>query len=168
MVVNHAGHTRTLRPVLEFDELTASVPRILLEKMRDANYEKPTPIQSFCWPTLLAGQNMVGVAQTGSGKTLGFVLPMLVHIHNNERYVRSFGRDTLPGPLGLILAPTRELAQQIQQVAETFGHALGMRNIVIYGGASKGPQLSQIRRGAEIYIATPGRLLDFLKGFKSL
>lgn len=107
---------------------------------------------------------MVGVAQTGSGKTLGFLLPMLVHIYNNERYVKSFGRDALPGPIGLVLAPTRELAQQIQEVAENFGRVIGVNNIVIYGGASKGPQMGQMRRGADIYIATPGRLLDFLKG----
>lgn len=110
---------------------------------------------------------MVGIAQTGSGKTLGFVLPMLVHISNNERYLRSFGREQTPGPMALILAPTRELAQQIQQVADSFGQVVGLRNIVIYGGASKGPQLGQIRRGAEIYIATPGRLLDFLKGMET-
>lgn len=161
---NNAGNSRTMRPILQFDELTSSVPRGIIDKMYSCNYDKPTAIQSFCWPTLLSGQNMVGVAQTGSGKTLGFVLPMLVHIYNNERYLRSFGRETSPGPMALILAPTRELAQQIQQVADSFGQVVGLRNIVIYGGASKGPQLSQIRRGAEIYIATPGRLLDFLKG----
>lgn len=163
VVVNHVGTSRTLRPVLEFNELIECVPRAILDRMRDCNYDRPTTIQSFCWPTLLSGLNMVGVAQTGSGKTLGFLLPMLVHIYNNERYVKSFGRDALPGPVGLVLAPTRELAQQIQEVAENFGRVIGVNNIVIYGGAAKGPQMGQMRRGADIYIATPGRLLDFLK-----
>lgn len=153
-----------MRPILKFDELNGIVPRGLVDKLLSCNYDKPTAIQSFCWPSLMSGQNMVGIAQTGSGKTLGFVLPILLHIYNNERYLRSFGRDAAPGPMALILAPTRELAQQIQQVADSFGQVVGLRNIVIYGGASKGPQLGQIRRGAEIYIATPGRLLDFLKG----
>jgi superfamily II DNA/RNA helicase len=106
---------------------------------------------------------MVGVAQTGSGKTCGFIIPMIVHIMNNQRYVRSFERDELPGPIGLVLAPTRELALQIQQVANDIGQMVGIKNVAIYGGASKGPQLGDIRRGAEIYIATPGRLIDYLR-----
>jgi ATP-dependent RNA helicase DDX5/DBP2 len=163
-VVNNAGGmSKNVRPVMSFAELV-NVPKPLLNKMFECNYDKPTSIQSFCWPALMSGHNMVGVAQTGSGKTLGFVLPMLIHIMNNQRYVRSFGREAAPGPIALILAPTRELAQQIQQVADDFGQTVGLKNIVIYGGASKGPQMGQIRRGAEIYIATPGRLLDFLKG----
>ena len=119
----------------------------------------------MCWPTLLSGCDMVGIAQTGSGKTLGFILPMLIHISNNRNYLRSVAsnREDGPGPIGLVLAPTRELAIQIQQVAEEFGSATGIKNIVIYGGASKGPQSQQIRRGADIYIATPGRLIDFLR-----
>lgn len=118
----------------------------------------------MCWPTLLSGRNMVGIAQTGSGKTLGFILPLLIHIRRNHRYIRSMSEKSgVPGPIGLILAPTRELAIQIQQVAEEFGRILDIRNVVIYGGAAKVPQINQIRRGADIYIATPGRLLDFLK-----
>ncbi len=88
---------------------------------------------------------------------------MIVHIMNNQRYVRSFERDELPGPIGLVLAPTRELALQIQQVANDIGQMVGIKNVAIYGGASKGPQLGDIRRGAEIYIATPGRLIDYLR-----
>ena len=127
-----------------------------------AKYDKPTSIQSLCWPTLLTGSNLVGIAQTGSGKTLGFLLPILIHIANNQRYIKSFDRSEPAGPLALVLAPTRELAQQIQQVAEEFGNYTGIRNVVIYGGASRNPQMHQLRRGPEICIATPGRLLDFL------
>lgn len=135
-----------------------------MDKIRDAKYTKPTPIQSMCWPTLLSGHNMVGIAQTGSGKTFGFVLPLLIHISRNTRYARSINENRgSPGPFALVLAPTRELAIQIQQVAEEFGRLMDIRNVVIYGGASKLPQINQIKRGADIYIATPGRLLDFLK-----
>ena len=147
-----------MKPILSFSEL--AVPRPVLNKMHDLKYTEPTPIQSLCWPTLLSGTNMVGVAQTGSGKTLGFVLPMVVHILNNQRYARSFERDDLPGPVGLVLAPTRELAVQIQEVATQIGSVVGLRNVAVYGGASKGPQLADVRRGADIYIATPGRLID--------
>jgi superfamily II DNA/RNA helicase len=154
-------NSKHIRPMLDFNECL--IPESIMDKIKSAKYDKPTPIQSMCWPTLLSGHDLVGIAQTGSGKTLGFVLPMLMHISNNQRYLRSFGRDELPGPMGLVLAPTRELAQQIQQVAEEFGNYTGVRNVCIYGGASKSPQLNQIRRGADLYIATPGRLLDFLK-----
>lgn len=152
---------KALRPVLEFSDM--NIPKPLLNKMYDLNYDKPTSIQSLCWPTLLSGLNMVGIAQTGSGKTLGFIFPMLVHIMNNQRYLRSQGRESKPGPVGLVLAPTRELAIQIQQVADQFGGTVGIKNAAIYGGASKGPQMGQMRRGVEIVIATPGRLIDFLK-----
>ncbi|RNA20726.1 putative ATP-dependent RNA helicase DDX5 isoform X2 [Brachionus plicatilis] len=153
------GHQ--VKPVLSFSDL--DIPRDVLYKIQDLKFDRPTPIQSMCWPSLLSGQDMVGIAQTGSGKTFGFILPMLIHIMNNQSYVRSFGRDELPGPVGLVVAPTRELAMQIQQVADDFGQQLGVRNVVIYGGSPKHSQLSQARRGADIYIATPGRLIDFVK-----
>ena len=110
----------------------------------------------------MSGHNIVGIAQTGSGKTLGFLLPILIHIQNNHRYVRSFGRDEQPGPIALVLAPTRELAQQTQKVADEFGRTMGTKNAVLYGGAAKGAQIRQISRNPEIIIATPGRLLDLL------
>lgn len=135
-----------------------------MKRFYENGFKKPTPIQSMCWPTLLSGNDLVGVAQTGSGKTLGFMVPILVHIMNNQRYLRDAqDRTDAPGPTALVLAPTRELAIQIQQVAEQYERATGIKNICIYGGASKGGQAGQIRRGADIYIATPGRLLDFLK-----
>lgn len=137
---------------------------LIVSKFREAKYAKPTAIQAMCWPTLMSGNDLVGIAQTGSGKTLGFVIPILVHISNNKNYMKAIaGRDETPGPVALVLAPTRELAIQIQAVAEEFGRYIGIRNVCIYGGASKGPQSQSIRRGAEIYIATPGRLLDFIK-----
>lgn len=153
--------SRPVNPVLNFNEV--DVPNQIMDKIYDLKYQNPTPIQSMCWPALLAGHDLVGIAQTGSGKTFGFVLPMLIHIMNNNRYMRSFGRDETPGPIGLVVAPTRELAIQIQQVADEFSNQMGIKNIVIYGGSPKQAQLQQINRGAEIYIATPGRLIDFVK-----
>ena len=119
----------------------------------------------MCWPTLMSGNDLVGIAQTDSGKTLGFVIPILVHITNNKRYLREINanRDDPPGPIALVLAPTRELAIQIQAVAEEYEKYSGIKNVCIYGGASKGPQAQQVRKGADIYICTPGRLLDFIK-----
>lgn len=104
----------------------------------------------------MSGHNMVGIAQTGSGKTLSFILPALLHIlaQPTAKYA--------PGPLALVLAPTRELAIQIQEVARTFGGILGIQNACVYGGASKGPQARSLR-GAQLVIATPGRLIDFME-----
>ena len=142
-------------PIQEFDEVF--VPDYVLNEIRKQNYEKPTPIQAQGWPIALSGQNMVGVAQTGSGKTLAFILPAIVHINNQPSLQRG------DGPIALVLAPTRELAQQIQNVANMFGSAAYVRNTCIFGGASKGPQAKDLERGCEIVIATPGRLIDFLE-----
>ncbi|CAF0809504.1 unnamed protein product [Brachionus calyciflorus] len=150
-----------VKPVLSFNEL--EIPKDILYKIQDLKFDRPTPIQSMCWPSLLNGNDMVGIARTGSGKTFGFILPMLIHIMNNQKYAKSFSREEIPGPVGLVVAPTRELAMQIQQVADDFGNQLGIKNIVIYGGSPKNAQLNQVRRGADIYIATPGRLIDFVK-----
>lgn len=142
-------------PIQEFDEVF--VPDYVLNEIKKQNYERPTPIQAQGWPIALSGNNMVGVAQTGSGKTLAFILPAIVHINNQPQLQRG------EGPIALVLAPTRELAQQIQNVANLFGSAAYVRNTCIFGGASKGPQAKDLERGCEIVIATPGRLIDFLE-----
>lgn len=142
-------------PIQEFDEVF--VPDYVMNEIRKQNYERPTPIQAQGWPIALSGNNMVGVAQTGSGKTLAFILPAIVHINNQPSLQRG------DGPIALVLAPTRELAQQIQNVANLFGSAAYVRNTCIFGGASKGPQAKDLERGCEIVIATPGRLIDFLE-----
>ncbi len=116
-------------------------------------YESPTPIQEQAIPVVLARRDVLGLAQTGTGKTAAFMLPIL------DRLVR--------GPRGgvraLILAPTRELAEQIHQATLGFGRHTGLRSVAIYGGVSKKPQLDALRRGADIVIACPGRLLDHLR-----
>lgn len=155
-----AEHSITLRgsapnPIINFNEV--SIPDYVATEIRKQNYERPTPIQAQGWPIALSGSNMVGIAKTGSGKTLGYILPAIVHINNQPSLVRG------DGPIALVLAPTRELAQQIQQVATDFGSASYVRNTCVFGGAPRGPQARDLARGCEIVIATPGRLIDFLE-----
>ncbi|XP_018567786.1 ATP-dependent RNA helicase dbp2 [Anoplophora glabripennis] len=142
-------------PVLNFEE--AGFPDYVMTELRKMGFKNPTPIQSQGWPIALSGRDMVGIASTGSGKTLSYILPAIVHINNQGRLQRG------DGPVALILAPTRELAQQIQQVATDFGHTSKIRNTCVFGGAPKGPQANDLMDGVEIIIATPGRLIDFLE-----
>ncbi|XP_061685148.1 probable ATP-dependent RNA helicase DDX5 isoform X2 [Syngnathoides biaculeatus] len=121
------------------------------------NWIEPTPIQGQGWPVALSGKDMVGIAQTGSGKTLAYLLPAIVHIQHQPFLEHG------DGPICLVLAPTRELAQQVQQVAAEYGRASHLKTTCIYGGAPKGPQIRDLERGVEICIATPGRLIDFLE-----
>ncbi|CAH0754578.1 unnamed protein product [Bemisia tabaci] len=141
-------------PILSFEE--ANLPDYVNEVIRSSRMEKPTPIQAQGWPIAMSGLNMVGVAQTGSGKTLGYILPAAVHIHNQEPLKPG------DGPIALVLAPTRELAQQIQAVVHQFRTSSRMRSVCLFGGVSKLPQIGELRRGVELVIATPGRLLDIL------
>ncbi|XP_054287256.1 uncharacterized protein LOC129003063 isoform X4 [Macrosteles quadrilineatus] len=141
------------KPILHFEE--ANFPKYVADTVHKIGFDNPTPIQAVGWPIAMSGLNMVGVAQTGSGKTLGYILPATVHINNQEPLRPG------DGPIGLVLAPTRELAQQIQQVARDF--SAGLKSCCVYGGAGRGPQAQMLERGVELVIATPGRLLDFLE-----
>ena len=123
---------------------------------KEAGYEKPSSIQAFSWKAGLEGRDVVGVAKTGSGKTLGFLMPCFVHILATRKNARN-------GPTALVLAPTRELANQIHIEAAKFGRTSGILATCVYGGAPKGMQLREIRQGVQIIIATPGRLNDFLE-----
>ncbi|KAH1021043.1 hypothetical protein HUJ04_010610 [Dendroctonus ponderosae] len=143
------------KPIQSFHE--ANFPDYVLDAVVAQGYEYPTSIQAQGWPIALSGQDMVGIAQTGSGKTLAYILPAIVHINNQCDVQRG------EGPIVLILAPTRELTQQIQQVAHAFGKTSRIRNTCVFGGAPKGPQARDLERGVEICIATPGRLIDFLE-----
>lgn len=142
------------KPVKSF--LQVGFPASIERKIAEQKFDKPTPIQAQGWPMALSGRNMVGIAQTGSGKTLSYILPALVHIAAQPPLKPG------EGPIALILAPTRELACQIQEVARVFGAAMRVRNTCLYGGAPKGPQIRTLRYGAEIVVATPGRLIDLL------
>ncbi len=114
-------------------------------------FEKPTDIQAAALPALLTGRDVIGRARTGSGKTAAFGLPLLERV-----------KDSGPGVRALVLAPTRELAQQVSTALQSFGQGLGLRGVTIYGGAPYGPQLKALRRGVPIVVGTPGRLLDHL------
>jgi ATP-dependent RNA helicase DDX5/DBP2 len=128
----------------------------------------------------LSGRDMVAIAQTGSGKTIAFALPAMLHINAyadrlfdqnvHIRLILLLSQALLApgdGPIALILAPTRELAVQIQQECTKFGSNSRIRNTAIYGGAPKGPQIRDLQRGVEIVIATPGRLIDMLETQKT-
>uniref|UniRef100_A0A668A280 RNA helicase n=1 Tax=Myripristis murdjan TaxID=586833 RepID=A0A668A280_9TELE len=143
------------KPIVKFHE--ATFPSYVMDVIVKQNWTEPTPIQSQGWPLALSGKDMVGIAQTGSGKTLAYLLPAIVHIQHQPFLEHG------DGPICLVLAPTRELAQQVQQVAAEYGRASRLKSTCIYGGAPKGPQIRDLERGVEICIATPGRLIDFLE-----
>jgi ATP-dependent RNA helicase RhlE len=121
-----------------------------------AGYETPTPIQSAAIPHLLAGRDVLGCAQTGTGKTAAFALPIL------DRLARTKRRPGLRGPRALVLAPTRELALQIADSFRTYGRHLSIGTAVVFGGVGQAPQVEALRRNTDVVIATPGRLLDLV------
>ncbi|XP_030591255.1 probable ATP-dependent RNA helicase DDX17 [Archocentrus centrarchus] len=147
------------KPVISFHQ--AQFPQYVIDVLMQQNFKEPTAIQAQGFPLALSGRDMVGIAQTGSGKTLSYLLPAIVHI-NHQPYL-----ERGDGPICLVLAPTRELAQQVQQVAYDYGKSSRIKSTCVYGGAPKGPQIRDLERGVEICIATPGRLIDFLEAGKT-
>ncbi|XP_060774904.1 probable ATP-dependent RNA helicase DDX17 isoform X1 [Neoarius graeffei] len=147
------------KPVPNFHQ--AQFPQYVMDVLLQQNFKEPTAIQAQGFPLALSGRDMVGIAQTGSGKTLAYLLPAIVHI-NHQPYL-----ERGDGPICLVLAPTRELAQQVQQVAYDYGKSSRIKSTCVYGGAPKGPQIRDLERGVEICIATPGRLIDFLEAGKT-
>jgi len=142
------------KPVQAFDHI--GLPDELLRLVQGTGFPCPTPIQSIGWPAALSGRDMVAVAQTGSGKTLGYLLPALVHISAQPPLRPG------DGPMALVVAPTRELAMQIQAEVEKFTGSR-IRATSVFGGVPRHGQQASLRSGSEIVIATPGRLLDFLE-----
>lgn len=142
-------------PVSSFGHL--SFDESLLKYIIKSEYTSPTPIQAQAVPAALAGRDLIGIAKTGSGKTAAFIWPMLVHIMDQ--------RELKPGdgPIGLILAPTRELSQQIYNEARRFGKVYNIQVVCAYGGGSKWEQSKALEAGAEIVVATPGRMIDLVK-----
>ena len=147
------------KPVHTFDE--AGFPSYVMNEVKSQGFENPTAIQSQGWPMALSGRDVVGIAETGSGKTLTYCLPAIVHI--NAQPLLGPG----DGPIVLVLAPTRELAVQIQQEVAKFGKSSRIRNTCVYGGVPKGAQIRDLARGVEVCIATPGRLIDMLESGKT-
>ncbi|KAK3709828.1 ATP-dependent RNA helicase dbp2 [Vermiconidia calcicola] len=147
------------KPVENFDE--AGFPGYVINEVKAQGFANPTAIQSQGWPMALSGRDVVGIAETGSGKTLTYCLPAIVHI--NAQPLLGPG----DGPIVLILAPTRELAVQIQEEVSKFGKSSRIRNTCVYGGVPKGGQIRDLARGVEVCIATPGRLIDMLESGKT-
>ncbi|KAF6152231.1 hypothetical protein GIB67_005885 [Kingdonia uniflora] len=143
------------KPVKEFRDL--GFPEYVMQEVMKAGFVEPTPIQAQGWPMALKGRDLIGIAETGSGKTLAYLLPAIVHV-NAQPFLAPGD-----GPIVLVLAPTRELAVQIQQEASKFGASSKLKNTCIYGGVPKGPQVRDLQKGVEIVIATPGRLIDMLE-----
>ncbi|KMV65637.1 ATP-dependent RNA helicase [Encephalitozoon cuniculi EcunIII-L] len=144
--------TNVPHPIQKFEEagFSSEVVSSLVEK----GFSEPTAIQGQGWPMALSGRDMVGIAQTGSGKTLSFILPALVHAKDQQPLRRG------DGPIVLVLAPTRELVMQIKKVVDEFCGMFNLRSTAVYGGASSQPQIRALHEGAEVVIATPGRLID--------
>jgi ATP-dependent RNA helicase RhlE len=132
----------------------------LLRAVEDAGYTDPTPIQAQAIPAILAGRDVMGGAQTGTGKTAGFTLPML---HRIGRHANASSSPARHPVRCLILTPTRELAMQVHQSVVTYGKHLPLRSVCIYGGVDIKPQTAELREGREIVVATPGRLLDHVQ-----
>jgi ATP-dependent RNA helicase RhlE len=128
----------------------------LVRALHDARYDIPTPIQQRAIPPLLDGFDLLGIAQTGTGKTAAFALPLLQNL--DEDGIRPDPRTAR----ALILAPTRELALQIADSFKTYGRHMGLRQAVVMGGVAQRPQVEALRRGVDILVATPGRLLDLV------
>lgn len=140
---------------MTFDKLGLS-PEIL-RAVSDQGYSKPTPVQAQSIPVTLEGHDIMAAAQTGTGKTAGFTLPML-EILNREHAERGGHRAIRV----LVLTPTRELAAQVQESVVTYGKYLSLRSTVVFGGVGINPQIERLQRGVDILVATPGRLLDLV------
>jgi ATP-dependent RNA helicase RhlE len=137
---------------LSFSELALVEP--IQRALRAEHYERPTPIQAQAIPHLLAGRDLLGIAQTGTGKTAAFALPILQRLAANRV---AAPRNSMRA---LVLTPTRELALQVAESFRAYGCHLGLRTAVIFGGVGQGPQVDALRRGIDVLVATPGRLLD--------
>lgn len=142
------------RPVFEFTE--AGFPDTITDVLY-SNFQKPTTIQSISWPIATSGRDIISIAKTGSGKTLAFLLPAIMHILGQP------SRGYREGPSVLVLLPTRELAQQVQEVARDYCKAMRLSLTCLFGGAPKSGQARDLERGVDIVVATPGRLTDFLE-----
>jgi ATP-dependent RNA helicase RhlE len=136
---------------MTFDSLGLSTP--ILEALISQGYEAPSPIQSQAIPAVMAGKDVMAAAQTGTGKTAGFMLPILERLSKGERAHANQVR-------ALIIAPTRELAAQVAASAAIYGRSLSLRSTAVFGGVKINPQMMKLRKGIDVLVATPGRLLD--------
>ncbi|MBD3892927.1 DEAD/DEAH box helicase [Hydrogenophaga sp.] len=149
---------------MNFDDL--KLAPAIVQAVREHGYETPTPIQVEAIPAVLAGRDLLGGAQTGTGKTAAFILPMLQRLSQGERSKNRFGGVAIRA---LVLTPTRELAAQVEESARVYGKHLSLSSTVVFGGVGMNPQINAMKRGVDILVATPGRLLDLQQqGFLDL
>ena len=152
------------RSTMNFDEL--NLAPAILKAVLEQGYETPTPIQQQAIPAVLAGHDLLAGAQTGTGKTAAFTLPMLHKLTMSRSATNRFG---VFGIRALVLTPTRELAAQVEESVRHYGKYLQLQSAVIFGGVGMNPQISQLKKGVDILVATPGRLLDLQQqGFLDL
>lgn len=138
-------------PITTFADL--NLPSSILKSLKELGYETPSPIQAATIPLLLAGRDVLGQAQTGTGKTAAFALPIVATLDNKQH-----------APQALVLAPTRELAIQVAEAFQSYAsHVKGFHVLPIYGGQSYGPQLAALRRGVHVVVGTPGRVIDHIE-----
>jgi ATP-dependent RNA helicase RhlE len=143
---------------MKFEEL--NLAPAIIKAVLEQGYETPTPIQAQAIPAVLDGHDLLGGAQTGTGKTAAFVLPMLHKLSQSEAARNKFGGI---GIRALVLTPTRELAAQVEESVQTYGKYVELTSTVIFGGVGMNPQISRVKKGVDILVATPGRLLDLLQ-----
>jgi ATP-dependent RNA helicase RhlE len=149
---------------MTFDDL--NLAPAIMKAVREQGYETPTPIQAQAIPAVLQGQDLLAGAQTGTGKTAAFTLPMLQRLSQDAAPKSKFGGK---GVRALVLTPTRELAAQVEESVRQYGKYLDLNSTVVFGGVGMNPQIDRIKRGVDILVATPGRLLDLQQqGFLDL
>ncbi len=142
---------------MNFEEL--NLAPAIVKAVREHGYETPTPIQAQAIPAVLEGRDLLGGAQTGTGKTAAFVLPILQILSVNEGVKNKFGGT---GIRALVLTPTRELAAQVEESVRVYGKYLELSSTVVFGGVGMNPQISKLKSGVDVLVATPGRLLDLM------
>ncbi|XP_004413145.1 PREDICTED: probable ATP-dependent RNA helicase DDX43 [Odobenus rosmarus divergens] len=140
-------------PTCKFEDAFQCYPEVM-ENIKKAGFQKPTPIQSQSWPIVLQGVDLIGVAQTGTGKTLSYLMPGFIHL-DSQPVIR--GKRNGPGML--VLTPTRELALQVEAECSKYSYK-GLKSVCIYGGGDRNGQIQDLKKGVDIIIATPGRLND--------
>ncbi|KAF0876050.1 DDX53 helicase, partial [Crocuta crocuta] len=140
-------------PTCQFEDAFQPYPE-LVKILKRAGFQKPTPIQSQAWPVILQGIDLIGVAQTGTGKTLSYLMPGFIHLNNQP-----VSREERNGPGMLVLTPTRELALQIEAECSKYSYK-GFKSVCVYGGGKRHQQIQDLTKGIDIIIATPGRLND--------
>ncbi len=138
-----------------FDELKLAAP--IARALKDEGYTVPTPIQAGAIPSLLEGRDLIGCAQTGTGKTAAFALPILQRLDAQQRKAPPRTARVL------VLTPTRELAAQVGESFRTYGRHLTVSHALVFGGVGQGPQVKALARGVDVLVATPGRLLDLMQ-----